>query len=168
MIQILRQIPVLSLTAVQNCTLNIHIEDFQLTGGYRMVSPENTEYLDVINQIAAKQQQVNTSTGATRIFYLAELADLVALEQSLLVKDEGECIVRLRYSAINPEGIEIPFVVDGLQNNFVFYVSDLNDIIVDPQANEYLTMREKSKRYVLQILKDLNFLGLADNEYSLS
>jgi len=168
MIQILRQIPVLSLTAVQNCTLNIHIEDFQLTGGYRMVSPETPEYLDVLNQIAAKQQQVNTSTGATRIFYLAELADLVALEQSLLVKDEGECIVRLRYSATNPEDIEIPFFVDGLQNNFVFYVSDLNDIIVDPQANEYLTMREKSKRYVLQILKDLNFLGLADNEYLLS
>jgi hypothetical protein len=168
MIQILRQIPVLSLTAVQNCTLNIHIEDFQLTGGYRMVSPETPEYLDVLNQIAAKEQQVNTSTGATRILYLAELAELRALEQSLLVKDEGECIVRLRYSAINPEGTEIPFVVDGLQNNFVFYVSDLNDIIVDPQANEYLTMREKSKRYVLQTLKNLGFLGLADNEYSLS
>jgi len=168
MIQILRQIPVLSLTAVQNCTLNIHIEDFQLTGGYRMVSPETPEYLDVLNQIAAKQQQVNTSTGATRILYLAELAELSALEQSLLVKDEGECIVRLRYSATNPQGIEIPFVVDGLQNNFVFYVSDLNDIIVDTQANEYLTMREKSKRYVLQTLKDLGFLGLADNEYSLS
>jgi hypothetical protein len=86
----------------------------------------------------------------------------------MLIKDEGECIVRLRYAATNTEGTEIPFFVDGLQNNFVFYVSDLDGITVDTQANEYLTMREKSKRYVLQTLKDLGFLGLADNEYLLS
>lgn len=168
MIQILRPIPVLSLTAVEECTLNIHIEDFQLTGGYRMVSPQTQEYLDIQTQIVNKQNQVNSSTGVTRLFYITELDELRILSESMLIKDEGECIVRLRYAATNVEGTEIPFFVDGLQNNFVFYVSDLNDIIVDTQSNEYLTMREKSKRYVLQILKDLTFLGLADNEYLLS
>lgn len=168
MIQILRPIPILSLTAVEECTLNIHIEDFQLTGGYRMVSPQTQEYLNLQTQIVNKQNQVNSSTGVTRLFYITELYELRILSESMFIKDEGECIVRLRYAATNTEGTEIPFFVDGLQNNFVFYVSDLNDIIVNTQANEYLTMREKSKRYVLQILKDLTFLGLADNEYLLS
>jgi hypothetical protein len=68
--------------------LNIHIEDFQLTGGYRMVSPQTQEYLDIQTQIVNKQNQVNSSTGVTRLFYITELDELRILSESMLIKDE--------------------------------------------------------------------------------
>lgn len=167
MIQILRQIPVVSITSIEDCTLKIHIDDFALTGGYRMVSPNTQEFNDLQTQIAAKQAQVNSSTGAQRLTYINELEILKQLSDSLLIKDEGECFVRLRYETTNAQGVEIPFFVVGLETNFVFYVSDISDLLVTPQANEYLTMREQAKLYILERLKSINFLGLADNEYLL-
>ena len=167
MIKILRQIPVVSINAIEDCELTLHIEDFSLTGGYRMVSPETQEFYDLQDQIAAKQAQVNSSTGATRLTFLAELEVLKQMSDSLLVKDEGECLVKLRYQATNSQGNEVPFFVVGLETNFVFYVSDISDLLVTQQSNEYLTMREKAKLYILDRLKAINFLGLADNEYLL-
>lgn len=167
MIVILREIPVVSITSIEDCTLKIHIDEFALTGGYRMVSPETQEFNDLQIQIADKQAQVNSSTGAQRVAYINELELLKQLSDSLLVKDEGECFVRLRYEATNGQGVEIPFFVVGLETNFVFYVSDISNLLVTQQANEYLTMREKAKLYILDRLKAINFLGLADNEYFL-
>lgn len=167
MISILRKIPILSISAIEECDLFIHVEDFGLTGGFRMVAPETQEYYDIQDQIVAKQAQVNSSTGATRLTFLAQLEALKQLADSMLIKDEGECIVRLKYIAVNAQGIEIPFVVNGLQNNLVFYVSDISAYEVPVMENDYQTLREKAKRYVLDYLKGLNFLGLSDAEYSL-
>lgn len=165
MIQITRKIPVLSINSIEDCDLFIHITDFSMTGGFRMVSPETQEYYDIQDAIVAKQAQVNGSTGQTRLNFLAQLDQLKQLADSMLIKDEGECIVRMNYTAVNAQGVEIPFSVNGLQNNIVFYVSDLASYTVAPQENDYQTLREKAKLFVLDYHKNIGFLGLLDTEY---
>lgn len=133
-----------------------------------MVAPETEEYYALQDQIVAKQAQVNGATGAARLTFLSQLETLKALAESMLIRDEGECIVRLDYVATNPQGVDIPFLVNGLQNNMVFYVSDMAGLVVEDKGNDYLTMREKAKYYVLGKLKEIGFLGLTDSDYTLA